>query len=572
MKTFDFSSARKGQLEPSVAGVLSLVPGLGQFYNGDQLKGWLFLEVGAINFVILAGIICADSISNGILQFADAHHFIANISLVKQLGAFKLGHPGATLLFVLCLAFIAFSVRDAYDSALNLKNREIYKGHFLELSEATSGSYLAHFALMGALLLLSVFLLIPSPPRTQVTEIEFVSQPEKPQVKPLIMNRLDLHNRRAEGIHKPQMPVRPQQGQKTPSRPAASQSKQQKTEASSPQVKSELKTQSQDAPKPQPMKTHEAPKTPAPVTAPLPAVRPLLAVVPQPAPSALVAARPTSMAPRPLAPVPIASVAVASMRPNSIPLPVNAPVAAPLIPIGLNKTAIASAQIPSLATAPVGFVRVNRSAQGWMNGKTSSASKESGGPSAPAVDTSSFSGDSKSSKPTLADTSSNRTGNGRGHSTGDAPRPIAAKTGPAPGDRLVVVPKITTPLGDLNGGRANPDPTTTGKGDPVVATRENPEPDFREYMMQLQRRIRTAWTPPRQPNSKSTIAVFTIAANGELLSLKLQRSSGDSLMDQAALQSIRNSAPFKHLPPYSPDSIDVQFTFDYNVFGGGRQF
>ncbi len=76
-------------------------------------------------------------------------------------------------------------MRDAYDRATNIKNREIYAGHFLELSEATSGSYLAHFALMGALLLLSVFLLIPAPPRTQVTEIEFVTQTPTDQIKKL---------------------------------------------------------------------------------------------------------------------------------------------------------------------------------------------------------------------------------------------------------------------------------------------------------------------------------------------------------------------------------------------------
>ncbi|MBX9949753.1 MAG: TonB C-terminal domain-containing protein [Candidatus Obscuribacterales bacterium] len=569
MKTFNFANTDRGELEPSVAGALSLVPGLGQFYNGDRLKGWLFLEVGAINFVILLSILCADSISNGIVQFAGAHHFTANISLVKQLGSFKLGHPGATLLFALCLAFIAFSVRDAYDRALNLKNREIYQGHFLELSEATSGSYLAHFALMGALLLLSVFLLIPSPTRTQVTEIEFVSQPQKEQVKPERVNRVDLHNNKAEGMHKPQIPVRPNQAHATPSKPAASQSQQPQAQAAKPQPKPEMRAQQQEAPKPQPIKTEEAPKPLSPVTSPLPAVHP-------PAPAPFMPSRPMPAAPAPPAPMPAKTMAAANvMHPNSVPVPTNtsigSPAATPLL--AFNKTALASAQLPSIATAPIGgggFVRP--SSQGWMSGKSPNALKTGGGPSAPAVDTSSFAGTGdERNKPTLADTSSNRTSFGRGRSLGDAPKPIAAKAGPAPGDMLVVSPKITSPIGDV-GGRGNPDPTAKGKEDPRVATRETVEPDFKEYMAALQRRIRRAWTPPRQPNSKSTIAVFTIGTNGELISLRLQRSSGDSSMDQAALQSIRNSAPFAHLPQYSPDSIDVQFTFDYNVFGGGRQF
>ncbi|PZM85851.1 MAG: hypothetical protein DKT66_00150 [Candidatus Melainabacteria bacterium] len=576
MKTFNFASANKGELEPSVAGALSLVPGLGQFYNGDRLKGWLFLEVGAINFIILLGILCADSISNGIVQFASSHHFSANVSLVKQLGSFKLGHPGATLLFALCLAFIAYSVRDAYDRALNIKNREIYQGHFLELSEATSGSYLAHFALMGALLLLSVFLLIPAPTRQQVTEIEFVSQSQKERIKPPQTNRVDVHNSRAEGLHKPKEPVRTSQAQRAPSKPAASQSQQQQTQAK-PQPKPEIKTQSQDAPKPQPVKSHEAPKPPAPTTAPLPTVRPPAPVVAQPAPTLPMPARPMPIAPAPLTPAPMPAKSMASpnfVRPFAVPAPINAAVgaSAPAPLMALNKTGIASAQLPSIATIPIRFgTAANPGSQGWMRGKNSNAIKGGGGPSAPAVDTSSFVGNGNGqSKPTLADTSSSRIGNGKSHSVGDAPKPIAARTGPAPGDRLVVVPTITSPIGEPR--RGNPDPSASGKGDPRVATRENPNPDFTEYMSTLQRRIRSAWTPPRQPRSKSTVAVFTIGTNGELLGLKLQRSSGDSKMDEAAMQSIRNSAPFKHLPQYSPDSIDVQFTFDYNVFNSGSAF
>lgn len=572
----------KGQLEPSVAGVLSLVPGLGQFYNGDRLKGWLFLEVGAINFMILMLILCADSLSTGLAQFAVNHHFNANLELLKNLAQFKLGHPGATLLFTLCLAFIAFSVRDAYDRATNIKNREIYAGHFLELSEATSGSYLAHFALMGALLLLSVFLLIPAPPRTQVTEIEFVSQPET-KVKPPVTNRVSTNNSRAQAEHRRNMPVRTNRGETTPTQASASRSTQQSS-ASKPQPKQEVKTQTADAPKPAPVKVTEAPKPPAPVTTPLPVVRPPapspIAIKPAPAPP--MPARPMPIAPSNFAapPTPMASslkpmpaktiAGAAFARPNTVPFASGAAALTPKPFLAFNSAGSAASALPTLDTAPVGTGSSSSSSKhSWMSGRTPSGSKSGTGPAAPSVDTSSFNGKGDShSKPTLADTSSGRTGPGKGASRGEAPKPTGAKSGPAPGDILVLVPRLNTPIGDPNGGKANADPTTTGKGIPSTDG-INKNPDFTQYMLNLQRRIRRAWMPPRQPNSKSSVIVFTVGTNGELLGLHLQRSSGESAMDEAAIQSIRNSAPFAHLPQYSPDSIDVQFTFDYNVFGGG---
>ncbi len=586
MKTFNFGEqASKGELEPSVAGALSLVPGLGQFYNGDRLKGWLFLEVGAINFMILMLILCADSLSNGLAQFAVNHHFNANYALLKQLAQFKLGHPGATLLFALCLAFIAFSVRDAYDRATNIKNREIYAGHFLELSEATSGSYLAHFALMGALLLLSVFLLIPAPPRTQVTEIEFVSQPETRRVKPPETTRISTNNSRAQSVHRKELPVRTKQGETTPSQASASRSAQQSTSVAKPQPKPEVKTQTADAPKPAPVKVADAPKPPVPVTTPLPVVRP-----PAPAP---VAVKPAPAPPMPMRPMPVAPANLAapptppSLKPmparntaaagfvrlSSVPFTEGAGSSAPKPLLAFKGTGTAASALPALATTPIGmgsFSSPNN--HSWMSGKTPAGGKTGTGPVAPSVDTSSFNGPGTShSKPTLVDTSSGRTGPGKGATHGEGPKPIGARTGPAPGDILAVLPKLAKPIGDPNGGRANPDPTTTGKGDPSVEGKKPQNADFRDYLAALQRRIRRAWMPPRQPNSKSSIVVFTIGLNGELQGLHLQRSSGESAMDEAAIQSIRNSAPFPHLPPYSPDSVDVQFTFDYNVFGGGGQ-
>lgn len=553
MKTFNFDgNAGKGGLAPRVAGALSVIPGLGQLYNGERLKGWLFLEVGILNFSILLLILCADSICSGMAQFAVDHRFVANTSLLKTLGGFKLGHPGATLLFTLCLSFIAFSIRDAYDKAVQIRHREIYSGHFLELSEATSGSYLAHFALMSALLILSVFLLIPAPERTQITEIEFITQNAEHRIKPVETKRISSTNARAQGAHRRDMPVRPKVGEANPAQPkiarnaekpavrpvqhSQSQTSHQHSQIT-PVQKRAAETESQPAPQPVPFKPSVMPKPTAPAPAPLPAVRPVAPAIHVPAP-------------------------LQSKDSGS-----SGAIAKPLLAFNPTSSAATSA-VPQIASINIGRGS-NSAAPSWMSGK-SAANSSNSSTAAPSVDSKSFSGvGSNNVKPTLAESSTNSPGMGKGKAN-NAPEPMSAKTGPGARSLINIVPHSGAPVGTPSGGRENTVPNAT-EGRTQIPT-NNPSPKFEEYLANLQRRIRRAWIPPHQPTSKSTVVIFTIGVDGQLLGLRMQRSSGDSAMDSAAMQSIKNSAPFPHLPQYATESVDVQFTFDYNVFNGGRQF
>lgn len=96
------------------------------------------------------------------------------------------------------------------------------------------------------------------------------------------------------------------------------------------------------------------------------------------------------------------------------------------------------------------------------------------------------------------------------------------------------------------------------------------EPDFGPYIAELQRRIRRNWAPPVEDRSKRVVALFKVSRDGRLLSLRIQQSSGSPAADQAALAAVRASAPFKQLPPnYRGNDIDVQFIFDYEIYGHG---
>jgi len=92
--------------------------------------------------------------------------------------------------------------------------------------------------------------------------------------------------------------------------------------------------------------------------------------------------------------------------------------------------------------------------------------------------------------------------------------------------------------------------------------------DFGPYMADLQRRIKRAWFPPKGNESKRVMVVFKVHRNGTMSNLRLQRSSGLAIADQAALKAVQNAAPFRQLPDGAPADVDIQFTFDYNVFKG----
>lgn len=97
------------------------------------------------------------------------------------------------------------------------------------------------------------------------------------------------------------------------------------------------------------------------------------------------------------------------------------------------------------------------------------------------------------------------------------------------------------------------------------------EPDFGPYMRELQRRIKMNWDPPKGNESKRVVLLFKIAKDGRLLSCSVFKSSGLQNADAAALNAVKLAAPFRPLPPeFKGQNIDIQFTFDYNVFGATK--
>ena len=205
-------------------------------------------------------------------------------------------------------------------------------------------------------------------------------------------------------------------------------------------------------------------------------------------------------------------------RPSTRPISAPTPVAKPSTPFTVPKPTNAPVG-KSLATGPVGGTSAsNGSASGHAGSNTATGSK-SGAPA-----------------PSLAPGKS-----GSGSSLG--------RTGSSGGGSV----------GNPGGGGGAPG---------IDALRE---PDFGPYMRELQKRIKMNWDPPKGNESKRVVLLFKIAKDGRLLSCRVNKSSGLPSADQAALKAVELTAPFRPLPAdFKGQSIDIQFTFDYNVFNASR--
>ena len=73
-----------------------------------------------------------------------------------------------------------------------------------------------------------------------------------------------------------------------------------------------------------------------------------------------------------------------------------------------------------------------------------------------------------------------------------------------------------------------------------------------QYYMDLASRVQRLWVLPaikKWPPSLETIIEFTVLANGNLVGVKVARSSGDSFFDRFALETVKKASPAPPIPP-----------------------
>lgn len=106
--------------------------------------------------------------------------------------------------------------------------------------------------------------------------------------------------------------------------------------------------------------------------------------------------------------------------------------------------------------------------------------------------------------------------------------------------------------------------------DPAIAE-EAPKPktstgiDWESYLVDLKRRFRMAWFPPKGEENRYIVVRLTIDEDGKLIKAKIAKSSGRVNADQAVIKAVESSAPFRSLPFGSPKVVDLEFKFDGEI-------
>ena len=93
-----------------------------------------------------------------------------------------------------------------------------------------------------------------------------------------------------------------------------------------------------------------------------------------------------------------------------------------------------------------------------------------------------------------------------------------------------------------------------------------PAANFDTFMQNLQADIMLNWNPPKIETNARVVVLMKIQKDGNLESVQVLKSSGNSEMDNVALETVKATAPFQPLPlSFTGETVDVNFSFNYNA-------
>lgn len=169
---------------PRIALALSILPGLGQIYNGETGKGLLFLGVSLANVALICLLFATQPVLETLVWLGTSLSVEPKINVQQALEIVHTGRSVTLVYLALILSFASYVARDAYDHAIETRKGRFFHKFFLGLPEATSGSYLFHFSIICALVMMVIFFVSPPKPLPQQTDIELVQEVPPPPPEP----------------------------------------------------------------------------------------------------------------------------------------------------------------------------------------------------------------------------------------------------------------------------------------------------------------------------------------------------------------------------------------------------
>lgn len=174
----DAQELEKLARNPRKAALLSVLPGLGQLYNGETSKGALFLIVSAVTLAFFGLAIAWPNI----LALLPSFNLKPNEEIVYILNQARTTQ-NLLLWAGMFVLYALYAGRQAYDNAVKSRQGAHYAKFFFGLSESSSGSYIIHLSALVVMICIGVAsIAIPQPP--QVTKIDMVLEPPKEEPPP----------------------------------------------------------------------------------------------------------------------------------------------------------------------------------------------------------------------------------------------------------------------------------------------------------------------------------------------------------------------------------------------------
>ena len=93
---------------------------------------------------------------------------------------------------------------------------------------------------------------------------------------------------------------------------------------------------------------------------------------------------------------------------------------------------------------------------------------------------------------------------------------------------------------------------------------------YASYMKHIKDKVQNVWIYPQDARENGIqgrlLVYFSISKDGSLCRLSLVRSSGSKILDDAAMQAIKDASPFPKLPDrFHLDKLNIYATFEYKL-------